>query len=330
MSTIEKMREVADLLVSQRKFNEAYTIFDELFRQIWGVFGAVQCSFSGYSNSPVGTRLSFDHMLRKQYPEPAVNALCSRMYNINLSLALSEFVRIMYGHLQCISSSWQVRREISPDVVLSEFAVLYTLVLQPFQQPKLTPIFSIATAIVDRSNRVKRIISNYSRSTVEKLLVENAQKCKNNEWKAINHLLLDYLLNSGERKSELFRKVSSIVGPSSSRFQYNHHHSDRYEKYERYEHYERYERFRQQTASSSRKFYSTTATDEEKNVYYGQLIGLMGKVTKEQIRSKYICLISLYHPDRVQHLGPELKELAEMKSKEINAAYDWLKAKYHF
>ena len=55
----------------------------------------------------------------------------------------------------------------------------------------------------------------------------------------------------------------------------------------------------------------------------------MGKVTKEQIRSKYINLISLYHPDRVQHLGPELKELAELKSKEINAAYAWLKSKYH-
>jgi hypothetical protein len=49
-------------------------------------------------------------------------------------------------------------------------------------------------------------------------------------------------------------------------------------------------------------------TDEEKNVYYGQLIGLMGKGAKEQIRSKCIGMISLYHPDRVQHLGPELIE----------------------
>ena len=323
MSTIEKMREVADLLVSQRKFNEAYTIYDELFRQIWGIFGTVQCSFPDYSNSSVGTRFSFDHMIRKQYPEPAVNALFLRMFNINLSLALSEFVRIMYGHLQCISSSSQVRREISPDIVLNEFAVLYTFVLQPVQQRKLAPIFSLSTAIVDRSNRARRITSNYPRSTVEKLLVENAQKCKTNEWKAINHLLFDYLLNTGERKSELFRKLTSIIGPCSYRFQHSPYHSDRYKQYERSE------RYKQQTASSSRTFYSTTATEEEKNVYYGQLIGLKGKVTKEQVRSKYIGLISLYHPDRVQHLGPELKELAEIKSKEINAAYDWFKSKYH-
>jgi hypothetical protein len=229
----------------------------------------------------------------------------------------------MYGHLQCISSSSQVRREISPDIVLNEFAVLYTFVLQPVQQRKLAPIFSLSTAIVDRSNRARRITSNYPRSTVEKLLVENAQKCKTNEWKAINHLLFDYLLNTGERKSELFRKLTSIIGPFSYRFQHSPYHSDRYKQYERSE------RYKQQTASSSRTFYSTTATEEEKNVYYGQLIGLKGKVTKEQVRSKYIGLISLYHPDRVQHLGPELKELAEIKSKEINAAYDWFKSKYH-
>ena len=41
-----------------------------------------------------------------------------------------------------------------------------------------------------------------------------------------------------------------------------------------------------------------------------------------------ICSVSLYHPDKVQHLGPELKDLAERKTKELNEAYDWLKEKY--
>ena len=326
MNTIEKMREVADLLVNQRKYNEAYTVFDELYRQIWSIFGTVQCSLSAYSNSYLRPRISSDYLLRKQYPEPAVNALCARIYNINLSLMLSEFIQVMQGHLQCISSSWQIRKEISPDAVLNEFAVLYTLALQPVKQRKLIPIFSIATAVVDRSNRVRRIISNYPRIYVEKLLIEDAQKCKDDKLKSINHLLLDYLLNIGERKTELFKRLSCIVGPYYYRFQYNQYRSNQYDKYEQYE---RYERYGQHAFSSSHTFYSATATDEEKSAYYGQLIGLMGKVTKEQIRSKYIGLISLYHPDRVQHLGPEFKKLAETKSKEINAAYDWLKSKYH-
>lgn len=325
MSTIEKMREVADLLVKQRRYNEAYTIFNELYLQIWSIFGTAQCGLSGYSYSRLEQRTSSDYILRKQYPEPAVNTICIRTYSLNLSLMLSEFIRIMQGHLQCISSSMQLRKEISPDIVLNEFAILYTLALQPVQQRKLVPIFSISTAVIDRSNRVNRIISNYPRSLVEKLLIENAHKCKDAKLKPINYLLLDYLLSIGDRKTEFFRKLSGIIGIYSYRFQNNQNRYNPYDNYKRYEHYDKY----RQHTSSSYKFYSPTATDEEKNAYCGQLIGLMGKVTKEQIRSKYINLISLYHPDRVQHLGPELKELAELKSKEINAAYNWLKSKYH-
>jgi len=247
------------------------------------------------------------------------------MYSINLSLMLNEFIRIMHGHLQCINSSRQIRKDTSPDIVLNEFAILYTLALQPVQQRKLIPVFSIATAVVDRSNKVKRVISNRPRILIEKLLIEYAEKCHDDKLKSINNLLLDYLLNIGDRKTELFKRLSIIVGPYSYRFKYDQNYSNRYDKYNRYESYG----FKQYTSSSSRKFYSATATEEEKNAYYGKLIGLMGKVTKEQIHSKYIGLISLYHPDRVQHLGPEFRELAEMKSKEINAAYDWLRTKYH-
>jgi hypothetical protein len=320
MSTIEKMREVADFLINQKKYNEAYTIFDELYRQIWSIFGTVQCGITGYSTGYLGSRMSSYELLRKQYPEPAVNVLCTRLYSINLSLMLNEFIRIMQGHLQCISVSGQLRKETAPENVLNEFAVLYTLALQPVQQRKLIPVFSIATAVIDRSNRVKRIVSNHPRTLVEKLLVEYAQKCTNNKLKSINSLLLDYLMNIGYRKSELFRRLSLIVGPYSYRYSSSQNFSSRYSSYGQYDQYHKY--------SSSRKFYSATATDEEKIAYYGKIIGLMGKVTKEEIRSKYIGLISLYHPDRVQHLGPELRELAEIKSKEINAAYDWLRTKY--
>ncbi len=325
MSTIEKMREIGDLLVNQRKYNEAFTIFDELYHQIWSIFGTVQCKLLGYNNSYFGSRVSSELILRKQYPEPAVNVLCVRMYNINLSLMLSEFIRIMYGHLQCISSSLQLRQEIPPNIVLNEFAVLYTLNLQPVQQRKLIPIFSIATPVIDRGNKVKRILSNYPRFIVEKLIIENAQKCKDIRLRSINYLLLNYLLNIGDRKTELFKKLSGIVGHYSYQFRYNHFYSESYNKYN---YSAPYETFGQRN-SSNYKFHSATATEEEKNAYYSRLIGLRGKVSKEEIRSKYINLISLYHPDRVQHLGPELKELAEIKSKEINAAYDWLKTKYH-
>lgn len=42
----------------------------------------------------------------------------------------------------------------------------------------------------------------------------------------------------------------------------------------------------------------------------------------EQITTAYKRLIRRYHPDLVAQTGRELRELAEVKSKEINVAYD--------
>lgn len=45
----------------------------------------------------------------------------------------------------------------------------------------------------------------------------------------------------------------------------------------------------------------------------------------EIIASAYKRKISQYHPDKVENLGSELKELAELKSKQINSAYNYAK-----
>jgi DnaJ-domain-containing protein 1 len=41
-----------------------------------------------------------------------------------------------------------------------------------------------------------------------------------------------------------------------------------------------------------------------------------------EIRAAYHRLISQYHPDKVEQLGPELKELSVRKSQEISVAYE--------
>ena len=45
--------------------------------------------------------------------------------------------------------------------------------------------------------------------------------------------------------------------------------------------------------------------------------------TKEQIVTAYKQKIRQYHPDKVTQMGAEIRELAEFKSKQINAAYDY-------
>jgi DnaJ-domain-containing protein 1 len=47
--------------------------------------------------------------------------------------------------------------------------------------------------------------------------------------------------------------------------------------------------------------------------------------SQEEIRAAYQKLVQQYHPDRVAGMGPELRELAEKHTKELNAAYAALK-----
>jgi DnaJ-domain-containing protein 1 len=46
--------------------------------------------------------------------------------------------------------------------------------------------------------------------------------------------------------------------------------------------------------------------------------------SKEEIKAAYYNMIKQYHPDRVSHLGKELRDVAHKKAKEINRAYQTL------
>jgi DnaJ-domain-containing protein 1 len=59
-----------------------------------------------------------------------------------------------------------------------------------------------------------------------------------------------------------------------------------------------------------------------------ETFGLGEEATFEQVRRAYREHVKLYHPDTVAHLGPELRSLAEMKTKQFNSAYQTLEQFY--
>lgn len=52
-----------------------------------------------------------------------------------------------------------------------------------------------------------------------------------------------------------------------------------------------------------------------------QILEVSPDAPLEEIRSRYRELVLRYHPDRVQHLGREFQELADRRTKELNAAF---------
>lgn len=315
MNPIARMRQVGDFLLSQGRFAEAYTVYDELYRQMWGLFGIVQASLTNTAGGAFGN-FSPDTAGRRAYAEPVASVLCARMYGATLSSILEEFQQVLHGHLQCICNSRELSAETSSDAVLNEFAVFFCLALQPTRLRKITPVFAVVTAVVDKEHRLRRLRPNYLRRDIERRLIESAEQCKDCEWKSVNQLLLNYLDITSQTSTDLYSRVLRIAGPRWDRS---------YKRSRAEDHQESQKNTRQKETD----FDSVTATEMEKKLHYGKLLGLQGVITKSEVHSRYISTVALYHPDKVQHMGKELQDLAEQKTKELNAAYDWLKAKYN-
>lgn len=58
--------------------------------------------------------------------------------------------------------------------------------------------------------------------------------------------------------------------------------------------------------------------------HWADILGTHQNASRDEIRKAYRQRMSEYHPDKVAQLGKELREVAERKSKEINAAYDFI------
>ena len=61
-----------------------------------------------------------------------------------------------------------------------------------------------------------------------------------------------------------------------------------------------------------------------------ELLGLTRDDLKNftKIKATYRNAIAQYHPDKVSSLGPEIREVADKKAKEINQAYEFFRKKF--
>jgi DnaJ-class molecular chaperone len=76
-------------------------------------------------------------------------------------------------------------------------------------------------------------------------------------------------------------------------------------------------------AGSPNREQSSRASNDLKDPY--KVLGLSKLASQAEIKTAYRDQISRYHPDKVGHLGPELQELAEKKTQQINWAYQQLR-----
>ena len=75
---------------------------------------------------------------------------------------------------------------------------------------------------------------------------------------------------------------------------------------------------------------NTSSSDRQRERGYSQqdnpyaVLGIGRDASDEDIQKAYKALANKYHPDKVQHLGEEFRELAEKRFKEIQRSYQIL------
>lgn len=55
-----------------------------------------------------------------------------------------------------------------------------------------------------------------------------------------------------------------------------------------------------------------------------RVLGVPSMASADEIKAAYRLRMAEYHPDKVAHLGPELRKLADLKTKAIQRAYERL------
>ncbi len=78
--------------------------------------------------------------------------------------------------------------------------------------------------------------------------------------------------------------------------------------------------------SASRDSGSVSAAPDARTAL--EVFGLGANATLEDVEKRYRELAQQYHPDKVSHLGPALREVAHEKMLEIRRAYDQLRASF--
>jgi len=71
------------------------------------------------------------------------------------------------------------------------------------------------------------------------------------------------------------------------------------------------------------RFYHPDSPDSD-TAYY-ELLGLKPGCSLDELKKAYKTACKAFHPDKVQHLGEEVRKVAEDKLKKINQAYEYLK-----
>lgn len=331
MENLIKLRESADFLYKYSHFEEAYNVYEQIYLRIWFALGYVLAEMNKFSSSFITGSFKATVDFKNDFNAKSAGSVFKKWYNLDLDQVWNELLFCTYYELQCVNNSDILTSQIPQQRVIKKFLIVYYLINNT-QEKWVNTLLRFFTPVV-KENQIEKIRINLPEKEILRNIVSQAENIKLTDWSLFNNDLLEYLHRVKEIHSKFYTELTSKIGPYKKNTgrredKKQENQKEHYEKYERYEKYEKYERYEKFGNPGKNEFNPKTATDFEKENYYGKILGLQGKLTKSQIRKKYLEMITKYHPDKVNDLGEEFIRMAETKTRDIIEAYQWISKKY--
>lgn len=288
---IKRSLTVADVLLEQNNYSEAYEIYDnvslKLLNNLKDTRSARKISkTAGW----VAAFLTGGFGAEDFIVVPVVNKLLLKFLGIDLGTTLKYLLHSESQKLQILSVQPEFQLSLDKNKVLLTFLLCYRLTRSLNDKSTLDKLFDLVNPLSD-SSPVSGTEYSLGLDTIQDLLLEEILK-ENYLTQYLNNLLYIYLISASLTYTNLYDYLHN-------KFQY---------------------------FSQNKNLYYDDEANKAK--YYGEILGLSGKVTKDEIRRKYRELIKKYHPDVHPNASEYEKKELNKKTMQITEAFAWFRKKY--
>ncbi|KAB2908557.1 MAG: J domain-containing protein [Ignavibacteriales bacterium] len=238
---------------------------------------------------------------------PVVTKIIMSLFGVDLDKLMDLLERATYLGLSCSIARPSIMAQVSTQLMLRDFLILYKLSNNRNDDTWLKSILRLISPFEEG-----RIEGNEHWLHLSNLLEELYQEARKPvpETAAYGNLLLLYLHAFGLKNNHLYQFL--LFGREDIIRDYDDANTNTSGSY-------------QNSGRSSGSAASSHYYDPMEN-YYGGVLGLNGDFSKENIKKKYREKMKANHPDVNARNGKGSEE----KAKKINEAYEYFKRKYSF
>ena len=147
MSNISALRRLADGLLAKNNYEDAFLIYDEIYQQIWASVGFVFQGLTRFSYDFLTYKVKSSIDFKNMFIEPAVNSVFRKWFDLDIDDTLNEFIFCLDGRLKSITGSNVLLAKNDPHVIINDFLVLYTLIINAGSEKWMKAIIRIITPL---------------------------------------------------------------------------------------------------------------------------------------------------------------------------------------